>query len=219
MNRREKQELALSKIIVIAAAFVGLVLVVWLAWVRPAQKANVNSFTECKAAGNPVQESYPEVCVTKEGKRFTNPEQRPLPSPAAPKEESASPPEMSYLTISEWGVRALLTDQTRDLVYTFNAGMEEMAEFTFKRLKDVGICDPSVGVAMTRSTKQNVEPFNLENPEPVAHVGAYYYYLAYAGEPCTTVATDEQKQLATEINGGDLNSAVRDRLKVLEQAP
>lgn len=218
MNSREKQELALSKIIVVVAALVGLALVVWLAWIRPAQKADVNSFTECKEAGNAVQESYPEVCVTPTGKRFTNSEQRPLPSPATDKAKEL-PPEMSYLTISEWGVRAPLTQQTRDLIYTFKSGMEEMATFTFKRLKDAGICDPSVGVTMTRSLKQNVEPFNLENPEPVAHIGSHYYYLAYAGEPCTTTGTDEQKELATQINGGDLNGAVRDRMKVLEQTP
>jgi hypothetical protein len=218
MNSREQQELALSKIIVVVVAIVGLALVIWLAWIRPAQKADVGSYSECVKAGNTVQESYPEACVTSSGKRFTNPEQRALAAPATTKDEVA-PPEMSYLTISEWDVRLPLTEQTRDLIYTFQAGLEEFATFTFKRLKDAGICDPSAGVSMSRSTTKNVEPFNIENPEPVAQVGTHYYYLAYAGEPCITVGTDAQKQLATEINGGDLHAAVRERLKALEQTP
>ena len=39
--------------------------------------ATVNSYAECvKSAGSMLQESYPEVCVTSDGKRFTNPEQK-----------------------------------------------------------------------------------------------------------------------------------------------
>ena len=34
--------------------------------------AEITSFEECGAAGNPIQESYPEVCVTKDGKRFVH---------------------------------------------------------------------------------------------------------------------------------------------------
>ncbi len=36
----------------------------------------VTDFAGCQRAGNPVQESYPEVCVTPEGRRFINPSQR-----------------------------------------------------------------------------------------------------------------------------------------------
>lgn len=35
------------------------------------------NFKECVAAsGSRVQESYPEVCVTEDGERFTNPDQK-----------------------------------------------------------------------------------------------------------------------------------------------
>ena len=37
---------------------------------------NVASFADCVAAGNPIQESYPEVCVSASGERFVNPEQK-----------------------------------------------------------------------------------------------------------------------------------------------
>ena len=39
----------------------------------------INSFASCKDAGYPVLESYPEQCMTPDGRNFTN-------TPAAPKE-------------------------------------------------------------------------------------------------------------------------------------
>lgn len=39
------------------------------------QTAAVDSFESCKAAGNPIQESYPEVCAAKDGKSYPNPAQ------------------------------------------------------------------------------------------------------------------------------------------------
>lgn len=55
----------------------GIVLIVWFAWLLSGDKpAEVSSFDECAAAGNPIQESYPEVCVTPDGTRYTNPDQQ-----------------------------------------------------------------------------------------------------------------------------------------------
>ena len=77
MNEKEKKELALSKIVLIVLAVLGLAAVVWLGWILPAQRADsVGSFGECVSAGNQVQDSYPEVCVTEDGQRFTNPDQQ-----------------------------------------------------------------------------------------------------------------------------------------------
>lgn len=77
MNETEKKELALSKIVLIAFAVLGLAAVVWFAWILPAQKTkSIDSFGECVSAGNPVQTSYPGVCTTEDGKRFTNPDQK-----------------------------------------------------------------------------------------------------------------------------------------------
>lgn len=74
MNHKEKKELALAEVVLIILAILGLTAIVWLGWLKPSShsKATVNSFSECAAAGNPVQTSYPEVCVTPEGRRFTN---------------------------------------------------------------------------------------------------------------------------------------------------
>lgn len=32
--------------------------------------STITNFQECAAAGNPIQQSYPEVCVTASGQRF-----------------------------------------------------------------------------------------------------------------------------------------------------
>jgi hypothetical protein len=37
---------------------------------------SINSFAECKAAGYPIMESYPEQCATPDGRSFINPEQQ-----------------------------------------------------------------------------------------------------------------------------------------------
>ncbi|MGH7157864.1 MAG: hypothetical protein ACREGD_02175 [Candidatus Saccharimonadales bacterium] len=73
MKQREQNELAFSKILILLLAAVGLLFVIWFAWVRPEEEsANITSFDDCKAAGYPVQESFPEVCVAPDGQRFTN---------------------------------------------------------------------------------------------------------------------------------------------------
>ena len=35
------------------------------------QRRGINTFEECVAAGNPIMESYPEQCMTKDGRSFT----------------------------------------------------------------------------------------------------------------------------------------------------
>ncbi len=40
-----------------------------------AKVLQVSSFEECREAGNPIMESYPERCMTPDGRSFTNPEQ------------------------------------------------------------------------------------------------------------------------------------------------
>jgi flagellar basal body-associated protein FliL len=75
MNAKEKKELALTEIILIVLAVIGVLAMIWFAWLKPSREDNVNTYKECAAAGNPVQDSYPSVCVTKGGKRFVNPDE------------------------------------------------------------------------------------------------------------------------------------------------
>ncbi|HYH74821.1 MAG TPA: hypothetical protein VD735_02560 [Candidatus Saccharimonadales bacterium] len=105
MNEREKKELALSKVVLLALAFIGVLVVVWLAWLHPSnnkQQTAINSFAACAKAGNPVQESYPEVCVTKDGKRFTNTNQH-----------------IQRITLREWDVDVLVSG-VKDAYYTYD---------------------------------------------------------------------------------------------------
>ena len=76
MNSKEKKELALAEIVVIILGTVGLLVIIWLAWLRPHSTPKIDSYKSCASAGNAIQESYPEVCVTKDGKRFVNPASR-----------------------------------------------------------------------------------------------------------------------------------------------
>jgi hypothetical protein len=58
---------------------VGVVLLAVVAgvfWYK--SNAGTGSFAACVKAGNPVQDSYPEVCVDKKGNRYTNPDQPPM---------------------------------------------------------------------------------------------------------------------------------------------
>jgi hypothetical protein len=71
---KSQKDLKLSKIFLAILACIGILFIVWAAWFRPDDKSSVDSFDECIAAGNPVQESYPEVCVTPDGQRFPNPD-------------------------------------------------------------------------------------------------------------------------------------------------
>lgn len=56
---------------VVILAFIGLA-----AWYISGEKQgpaiqDVNSFDECAAAGYPIAESYPEQCITPDGRSFT----------------------------------------------------------------------------------------------------------------------------------------------------
>jgi hypothetical protein len=78
MNEKEKKELALTEIVLIILAIIGLAAMVWFAWIRPneAKSSDINSYKACAEAGNPIQDSYPSVCVTSDGKRFVNPDEK-----------------------------------------------------------------------------------------------------------------------------------------------
>jgi flagellar basal body-associated protein FliL len=77
MNEKEKKELALTEIILIILAIIGLAAMVWFAWIKPSNEtAGISSYEACAEAGNPIQDSYPSVCVTSDGKRFVNPDEK-----------------------------------------------------------------------------------------------------------------------------------------------
>lgn len=65
-------------IVCLAVALLGaLGWIFWQNFVSTDNKSgNITNYAECAAdEGSRIQESYPEVCVTKDGKSFTNPDQ------------------------------------------------------------------------------------------------------------------------------------------------
>lgn len=204
LSRREKKELALSKWLLIILAVIGLLVTVWLAWIRPAQQnSGIDTFEECKAAGNPIQESYPEVCMTKDGKRFVNPEQSAAHEQSLNGQDTLVPPtdpNALYLEIPEWKVQVPLTMNTFDLTYSYlEDGLQDRVTFAFKRLTQSKVCAGDAGVTLTRSTAKHQPPYSPANPEPAAQVGNYYYYAAYAGSPCHDPENPQQEALVRRI--------------------
>lgn len=218
LNRREKKELALSKWLLVLLAALGLAAVIWLAWIRPAQRAGqVNSFAACQAAGNRIQESYPEVCLTLGGKRFVNPAQAQAHQTRA---DQPAIPANPQLLIDEWQVRVPLTSKTFDLIYTYiKDGADERVTFSFKRLVAAGFCQGDIGLSLARSITKHQSPFSPANPEPIAQAGNYYFYPAYATSPCYDPSNPNQTSLVTQIAGNQtLTQATATLLGKLESA-
>lgn len=72
MKAKEKNELAISKVIIVLLAFVGFMFIVWFAWIRPEQEP-IDSFEECRDAGYPIMESYPPMCAVPGDKTYVAP--------------------------------------------------------------------------------------------------------------------------------------------------
>lgn len=60
--------------LIVSLAVIALITTTgWLVYKR--RTSSINSFADCVKSGRPIQESYPEVCATPDGRRFTNPAQ------------------------------------------------------------------------------------------------------------------------------------------------
>ena len=73
----------------------------------------VNNYVACiKSAGSSVQESYPEVCVTSDGKRFTNPDQKVTqPTTAATKSFCTPIEKLCFDYPEDWNVKSESVNQ------------------------------------------------------------------------------------------------------------
>ena len=74
MSKKREQGFGLLAVALVVALAGIISLAGWYVWQkRDDNKAkNIDSFQACADAGYPVQESYPEVCATPDGKSFTN---------------------------------------------------------------------------------------------------------------------------------------------------
>jgi hypothetical protein len=206
LSRQEKTKLVRLEWVIVATAIVAVALIIWLAWIRPMQKtAAVTSFEECAAAGNPVQESYPEVCATKDGKRFVNTKQDAAHQASLSGDEDLVPPanpELLRLDVVEWGMRIPLTKDNFDLIYTYiENGGEEYLLFTYKRLLRLRACQADIGVRLTRTPLLNEPPFTENKPAPILRLDKLYYYAKRAAKPCYNLKNAEQVALVKKIAG------------------
>jgi hypothetical protein len=64
-----------QKFVIIVIALVVMAAVGWAVYKHFATSTPVDSYQACADAGNPIQLSYPSVCVTKDGRRFVNPDE------------------------------------------------------------------------------------------------------------------------------------------------
>lgn len=228
LGRREKKKLLRIKWLIILLALVGVGLVVWLAWIRPMQQgAVIQSFEECVAAGYPIQESYPEVCLTDDGKRFVNPKQDAAHQDALASEQELLPPtdpSQLKLDIDEWSVRLPLTMQTFDLTYAyFDINAEQYILFTYKRLLQKGLCKGDIGLRLTRSFVKHEPPFHAKNPPPIAQLDKYYFYATVAADTkvCYDDKNVEQVALVQQIAGDktliQATTTLLAQLKIIEK--
>jgi hypothetical protein len=217
MNSKERKELAISEIILIVLAVIGVAVVVWLAWARPLRNdpAAVNSFADCKAARGIVQTSYPEVCITTDGKRFVNPDQKvTLPSGSGTDTNSqTSTANRKNLTISQWKVMLPYPDGVSSLSYHLTNSQTAAIN-----LDDVpGDCKGSNTIRRatadgdldgTGKTPQQVK--DQSGTDAVKQIGSYYYMFIAAQTECTDdqVALQQIHALSTGFTGNQIQQLV-----------
>lgn len=71
-----KKEISLGIALASVVVFVGVLV---SGVMHQSRTSSVSNFDECVAAGNPVMESYPEQCMTRDGRNFVNEKQVVLP--------------------------------------------------------------------------------------------------------------------------------------------
>jgi hypothetical protein len=139
------------------------------------QASAVKDFEACKkAAGSMMQETYPEVCVTKDGKRFTDPSQS-----------------LNYLVIKEWKVKIPLGANIIDAYYYISPDLPSAAYLSLGSLKNTDCRASSTslaGISRIVSTEINESTGRTvisEHPDAVK-VGDYYYFAGYPQAGCDT---------------------------------
>jgi len=152
----------------------------WYVWQNKQKTDKLNSistFAECKAgSASKLQESYPEVCVTKNGKSFPNPDQKITPLNTETQKQNTT----NYLIIKEWGIKFEMEDADK-LTYKLSSENSDgkVTETATPFLKDgvSKICQ-SIYAAYARSkTSDSMYSLSIKS-------GNYYYGAIGSGQPC-----------------------------------
>lgn len=86
---------ALIVLVILGLAALGVA--GWFLYQQVIKPAHINSYADCVAAGYPILESYPEQCITPDGKHFTNPDATPMTPPGEFTSQKGTP-----ITLEDW---------------------------------------------------------------------------------------------------------------------
>jgi hypothetical protein len=202
LTAKDRRTLAISELLLLMLGVIGLAVVVWAAWLRP---SGLHSYADCAAAGNPVQDSYPSVCVTEGGQRFVNPDEHVSQLPSNGKR---------YMTIQQWQVRLPLTAAISDGYYEFNDSQGN-AYVTTKKLEaavdSIKGCKSGLhGIYVERVLPGDSRPAGEGPPwtedelktSGAVPVGAYFYREQSPIETaCVTKPNEPGARIASDLQG------------------
>jgi hypothetical protein len=161
----------------------------------PTPTKSIKTFDDCKnAAGSKILTTYPEQCVTKDGKKFTQFSQQ-------------------YLTIKEWGVRGKYSSNLTlryMLLEDSSSSPPEVVKFSSTQLDaSDSACKGSYGGFFERykssehylegddgldSGKTAVQYASTIDKKFYAHVGNYFYFFRSPGAACNESKSSQDLQ-------------------------
>ncbi len=165
----------------------------------------VTSFDECsKTTSSKIQLTYPEVCLTNDGKSFTQPASQ------------------NYFVIKEWAVRAPYSGLLH-LTYSISANS---ADFSSRELvgrdSRCSATNLSGGIIARYTASEAVDPAgdtaasyyrNQSEYAPMTKIGSYYYLFNHTQAACSDSGpTTDELQMKT-------NNAVKTLVQNLAAAP
>lgn len=175
-----------------------------------AKSSNITSFEECKAAGKPIMESYPEQCNAN-GQTFVNEAQK----AQAGSEESNK----EYLEIPEFDVRLKVTEELSDIYYVKSSEPHKLF-FSLKSFKGLGgascATDLVHNLALIQTTYEDAlsDPFigGEDRMDELVKVADKYYHVPHGGSTCSTEPSFMSKAKAFDSS---FRSAVKQNLEPL----
>ena len=155
----------------------------------------ITNFEECKAAGNPVMESYPEQCAA-DGQTFTNPAQT-VEEPGVTEESEKEEAEATkYVEVKQFGVKFESTDAMEKLYYEIDG---DKAEFSLTTLKGTDCAaDETAPVVLVKATAKELaaDPAGEALKEQSQQIDGTYYYVIGAKATCADEGSNEATQAA-----------------------
>jgi hypothetical protein len=152
--------------------------------------SNITSFAECKAAGNPIAESYPEQCSAG-GKTYTNPDQK-----------VEEPQKKTYLEVPELGVKIKLTAEIEGLYYDHEKENPTAAYLSIESLRgtDCSAEDTSPS-ALVKVSESETKPgaFYARVPSIGKKIGSHYYFFEGSQSACQQDVNSATQKRATEL--------------------